>query len=45
MLDGQASHMMGDLARADGLVLLEPGDAPLAAGADVPVVVLPGLER
>ncbi|MBO9533205.1 MAG: molybdopterin molybdotransferase MoeA [Solirubrobacteraceae bacterium] len=45
VLDGQASHMMGDLARADGLALLEPGDAPLDAGAEVPVVLLPGLER
>ncbi len=44
VLDGQASHMMGDLARADRLALLAPGDAPLASGALVDVVALPGLE-
>lgn len=44
VLDGQASHMMGDLARADRLALLPPGDAPLAAGDEVAVVALPGLE-
>jgi molybdopterin molybdotransferase len=42
VLDGQASHMMGDLARADRLALLAPGDALLAAGDAVNVVALPG---
>lgn len=44
VLDGQASHMMGDLARADRLALLPPGEATLAAGDEVAVVALPGLE-
>lgn len=41
LLDGQASHMMGDLARADRLALIAPGEEPLAAGSDVSVVELP----
>ncbi|MFT4036332.1 MAG: molybdopterin molybdotransferase MoeA [Patulibacter sp.] len=45
VLDGQASHMMGDLARADRLALVPPGNVPLAAGDEVAVVVLPGVER
>jgi molybdopterin molybdotransferase len=42
VLDGQASHMMGDLARADRLALLPPGSEPLPPGAHVSVVSLPG---
>ncbi len=44
VLDGQASHMMGDLARADRLALLPPGDRQLLAGEEIAVVALPGLE-
>ncbi|MEH3053506.1 MAG: molybdopterin molybdotransferase MoeA [Patulibacter minatonensis] len=42
LLDGQASHMMGDLARADRLALLPPGEAELEPGDEVAVVALPG---
>lgn len=44
VLDGQASHMMGDLARADRLALLAPGEVALVPGTPVPVVALPGVD-
>jgi molybdopterin molybdotransferase len=39
-LAGTSSHLLATAARADSLIVVPPGDAPLPAGTPVEVVLL-----